>query len=64
MPRIVVACGLQDPLKGSGANTDHDNHGYGGGYSAGRVVRDMIDFSLKYMGVEEDLPARDFALGE
>ena len=63
-PRIVVACGLQDPLKGSGANTDHNNHGYGGGYSAGRVVRDMIDFSLQYMGVKEDLPARDFALGE
>ena len=63
-PRIVVACGLQDPLKGSGANTDHNNHGYGGGYSAGRVVRDMIDFSLQYMGIEEDLPTRDFALGE
>ena len=54
-PRIVVACGLQDPLKGSGANTDRSGHGYGGGYSAGRVVRDMIDYSLQYMGVASDL---------
>lgn len=54
-PRIVVACGLQDPLKGAGANADRNNHGYGGGYSAGRVVRDMIDFSLEYLGVPSDL---------
>ena len=54
-PRIVVACGLQDPLKGAGANLDHNGHGYGGGYSAGRVARDMIDFSLEYLGVPGDL---------
>ena len=54
-PRIIVACGLQDPLKGSGANADHNGHGYGGGYSAGRVVRDMIDYSLFYLGVQPDL---------
>jgi cell division protein FtsI/penicillin-binding protein 2 len=54
-PRIVVACGLQDPLKGEGANSDHNGHGYGGGYSAGRVARDMIDFTLGYLGVPGDL---------
>ena len=54
-PRIVVACGLQDPLKGTGANLDHNGHGYGGGYSAGRVARDMIDFSLGYLGIPGDL---------
>ena len=54
-PRIVVACGLQDPRKGAGANLDHNGHGYGGGYSAGRVARDMIDFSLEYLGVPGDL---------
>jgi cell division protein FtsI (penicillin-binding protein 3) len=55
-PRIVVACGLQDPLKGSGANTDRNGHGYGGGYSAGRVVRDMIDHTLSYLGVPAEPP--------
>lgn len=54
-PRIVVACGLQDPLKGEGANNDVNGHGYGGGYSAGRVVRSMIDFTLTYQGVPGDL---------
>ncbi|MCH2160857.1 MAG: penicillin-binding protein 2 [Phycisphaerales bacterium] len=58
-PRIVVACGLQDPLKGAGANADRNGHGYGGGYSSGRVVRDMIDYSLSYLGVQPDLPQED-----
>lgn len=58
-PRVVIACGLQDPLKGSGANTDRGGHGYGGGYSAGRVVRDMVDYSLEYLGIPADQPSKD-----
>jgi cell division protein FtsI (penicillin-binding protein 3) len=50
-PRLIVACGLNDPDKHSGANLDHNGHGYGGGYSAGRVVRDVLDHALEYLGV-------------
>ena len=53
-PRLVVACGLQDPDKHAGANLDGNGMGYGGGYSAGRVVRDVIDFTLVYLGVPSD----------
>jgi cell division protein FtsI/penicillin-binding protein 2 len=53
-PRLIVACGLNDPDKHSGANLDHNGHGYGGGYSAGRVVRDVLDHALEYLGVPPD----------
>jgi len=53
-PRLIVACGLNDPDKHSGANLDHRGHGYGGGYSAGRVVRDVLDHALEYLGVPPD----------
>ncbi len=55
-PRLVVACGLQDPDKHQGDNLDGNGMGYGGGYSAGRVVRDVIDFALVYLGVPADKP--------
>ena len=56
-PRLIVACGLNDPDKHAGDNLDHRGHGYGGGYSAGRVVRDVLDHALEYLGVPPDKKA-------
>ena len=38
----------------SSGGVDGNGMGYGGGYSAGRVVRDVIDFTLVYLGVPSD----------
>lgn len=47
-PRIVVLCVLDDPDKAKG---------HFGGAIAGPVVRDVIDDTLTYMGVPQDMPA-------
>jgi cell division protein FtsI/penicillin-binding protein 2 len=47
-PRVVVLCVIDDPDRSVGE--------WYGGRIAGPVVRDVIDFSLEYMGVEPDLP--------
>lgn len=55
-PRIVVACGLQDPDIERGDNLLRGGQAYGGGFSAGRVVKDVVEFALEQMGVESDRP--------
>lgn len=57
-PRIVVACGLQDPDVSKGDNLLHGAQAYGGGFSAGRVVRDVIEFTLERLGVQSDRDSR------
>lgn len=52
--RIVVAFGLQDPLKGRGANADLDGRGHLGSYAAGRPVHDLLGEILTYLGVPAD----------
>ena len=44
-PRIVVYCVIDDPRRA----------GYYGGLVAGPVVRDVVDRTLEYLGVEPDL---------
>ena len=44
-PRIVVLCVIDDPDK---------SRGHYGGAIAGPVVRDIIDYTLTYLGVEPD----------
>jgi cell division protein FtsI (penicillin-binding protein 3) len=56
-PRIVVALGLQDPLKGEGANANLDGRGHLGSYAAGRPVHDLLGAILTYLGVPADRPA-------
>ena len=46
-PRIVVLCVIDDPDK---------SRGHYGGAIAGPVVRDIIDYTLTYLGVEPDEP--------
>ena len=46
-PRLVALCVIDDPDK---TVAEH-----GGGHSAGPVVRDVLDFSLEYLGVPGDL---------
>lgn len=59
-PRIVVALGLQDPLKGEGANADLNGRGHLGSYAAGRPVHDLLGAILTYLGVPADrLPDTD-----
>lgn len=53
-PRIVVALGLQDPMKGEGANADLGGRGHLGSYSAGRPVHDLLGEILTYLGVPAD----------
>ena len=45
-PQVVVLCVIDDPDRSLGA--------WYGGRVAGPVVRDMVDFSLKYLGVPAD----------
>jgi len=52
-PRVVVLCVIDDPDRSLGA--------WYGGRVAGPVVRDMIDFSLKYLGVPADKMPEDRA---
>jgi len=47
-PRIVVLCVIDDPDK---------SRGHYGGAIAGPVVRDIIDYTLTYLGVEPDVGA-------
>ncbi|MAC18798.1 MAG: hypothetical protein CMJ23_03795 [Phycisphaerae bacterium] len=64
-PRIVVACGLQDPDVNQGDNLLRGGGAYGGGFSAGRVVRDVIEFTLEQLGVPSDKPlSRDVAAAD
>jgi cell division protein FtsI/penicillin-binding protein 2 len=58
-PRIVVAFGLQDPLKGEGANAYAGRaggapRGHLGSYAAGRPVHDLLGSILTYLGVPAD----------
>jgi cell division protein FtsI/penicillin-binding protein 2 len=58
-PRIVVALGLQDPLKGEGDNAYAGRaggapRGHLGSYAAGRPVHDLIGSILTYLGVPAD----------
>ncbi len=53
-PRIVVALGIQDPLKGMGANADLNGRGHLGSYAAGRPVHDLLGAILTYLGVPAD----------
>ena len=46
-PRLVVLCVIEDPDKRIGP--------YYGGLVAGPVVRDVMDYSLGYLGVPSDL---------
>ncbi|MCH2134596.1 MAG: penicillin-binding protein 2 [Phycisphaerales bacterium] len=50
-PAVVVLCVIDDPDRSLGA--------WYGGRVAGPVVRDMIDFTLEYLGVPPDLPLDD-----
>ncbi|MEE2906448.1 MAG: penicillin-binding protein 2 [Planctomycetota bacterium] len=50
-PQVVVLCVIDDPDRSLGA--------WYGGRVAGPVVRDMIEFSLQYMGVPPDKPANE-----
>ena len=45
-PRLVVYCVIDDPEK---------KKGYYGGLVAGPVVRDVIDKTLSYQGIDPDL---------
>jgi cell division protein FtsI/penicillin-binding protein 2 len=49
-PKIVVYCVIDDPDR---------KKGYYGGLVAGPVVRDVIDQTLHYMGLEPDVPGAD-----
>ncbi len=49
-PKIVVYCVIDDPDR---------RKGYYGGLVAGPVVRDVIDQTLHYMGLEPDVPGAD-----
>lgn len=51
-PRIVVVCVLEDP---------DPETGYYGGECAGPVVRDIIDETLAYLGIEPDVEPDDDA---
>ncbi len=53
-PRIVIALGLQDPLKGEGANADLGGRGHLGSYAAGKPVHDLLGSILTYLGVPSD----------
>jgi cell division protein FtsI/penicillin-binding protein 2 len=58
-PRIVVALGLQDPLRGEGANAYAGSaggapRGHLGSYAAGRPVHDLLGAILTYLGVPAD----------
>ena len=46
-PKLVVLCVIEDPDKSKGSHY--------GGSTAGPVVRDLIDFTLPYLGVAPDL---------
>ena len=48
-PRIVVYCVVDDPKK----------NGYYGGTVAGPVVRDVVDQTLRYIGVKPDIEGAD-----
>ena len=63
-PRIVVAFGLQDPLRGEGGNAysgaGSSPRGHLGSYAAGRPVHDLLGSILTYLGVPADrLPESD-----
>ncbi len=65
-PRIVVALGLQDPLRGEGANAYSGSgsapRGHLGSYAAGRPVHDLLGAILTYLGVPADrMPDEDRA---
>jgi cell division protein FtsI (penicillin-binding protein 3) len=57
-PRIVVALGLQDPLRGEGGNAypgdGRSPRGHLGSYAAGRPVHDLLGAILTYLGVPAD----------
>lgn len=46
-PRLVVLCVIEDPDKSRGSHY--------GGSTAGPVVRDMVDFTLPYLGIAPDV---------
>ena len=54
-PRIVVLCVIDDPDR---------EKGHWGGAIAGPVVRDVIDATLDYLGVQPDVPKAPDADGE
>jgi hypothetical protein len=62
----VVALGLQDPLRGEGANAYSGSgsapRGHLGSYAAGRPVHDLLGAILTYLGVPADrMPDEDRA---
>jgi hypothetical protein len=52
---VVVLCVIDDPDRSLGA--------WYGGRVAGPVTRDVIDFTLEYMGVTPDKQPEGMALG-
>jgi cell division protein FtsI/penicillin-binding protein 2 len=51
-PRLAVLCVIDDPDRTAVPDA------YGGGALAGPVVRDVVDETLSYLGVEPDQPTR------
>lgn len=51
-PRVVVLCVIDDPDKRVGQERGEKSHT--GGRCAGPIVRDIVEFTLEYLGVPED----------